>query len=63
MNRSKETVSATRLTVQCAVEHIVNAPGGFDTETIRVVLADAENAGVGDLYLGELRKILGEVGR
>lgn len=50
----------TRITAQVAVEAIVNDPTGYETETMRVVLTDAETYGVAKLYVDMLRDALAD---
>lgn len=49
---------ASRHTVQVAVEAIINDPDAFEDSTKRVVLADAEEAGVAGLYVDMLRPLV-----
>lgn len=51
MSRTPRQIAA-----QVAVEAIVNAYGdGYDVETVRAVLAEAEEVGVADIYVDMLR--------
>lgn len=47
-----------RRTVQVAVEAIINEPEGYEDSTLRIVLADAEEAGLSSLLLDQLRPLV-----
>lgn len=49
---------AAKVTAQVAVEAIVNAPSGYDTGTMRTVLAVAKESGVSEFYTDMLSEIL-----
>ena len=47
-----------RTAAQVAVESIVNAPEGFDADTMHDVLNFGEQQNVSDLYLDMLREVI-----
>lgn len=49
---------ASKITVQIAVESILNMPHAFNRKDVEIVLADAIAAGVDEFYVGPLRGLI-----